>query len=174
MGSEIRWRHDLSGATLYATIRNGSGQYWSGEAFEDLNPANWGDYDIALSESAAGGHLSAGTFPAAVAAGAYTLEVFEQSGGSPDIGDSLRATLHAWWDGAALRLDPAAALAADVDSTGMPISAGKVLEIALAVLMGKAAFNSTTNTWSVYGRDGSTVLAEIVLTGGGSRNSPTL
>jgi len=101
MADEIQYRHSATGATLYATIRSAAGQYWNGSAFEDMQVANWGDYDIPLSESPAGGYRYVGTFPGDIGEGQYELDVYLQAGGSAAIDDVLLASAAFAWDGSA-------------------------------------------------------------------------
>ena len=64
----------------------------------------------------------------------------------------------------------------DVDSTGTEtITAAKAIEILLALVGGNAAYNSSTGVWSVYGRDGSTVLWTVTESGSvyGNRSAST-
>jgi len=62
-----------------------------------------------------------------------------------------------------------------VDSTGgNVITAKKVLEIALAVLLGNAEYNATTRVWEVKGRDGNTVIGRITESSGGNRTNSTV
>lgn len=52
----------------------------------------------------------------------------------------------------------------DVDSTGTEtITRDDALEIILGILGGNASFNTSTNVWTVYGRDGSTKLWEVTV-----------
>lgn len=105
MAAEINHRHSATGETLYATIRKPSGTYWNTAGtpnFETLTVANWGDYDVALSESPASSYFYVGTFPAVsgnMVAGWYWVDVFKRAGGSPAIGDVLQASYFGYWDG---------------------------------------------------------------------------
>ena len=164
MADEIQLRHDQSGETLYAVIVNADadsadfGEYWDAAAgaWEPLDTADWDDYDIALSESPAGGYRYTGTLPAAMSPGAVTVLIFVRGGAAPDIDDHLAATFGRTWDGAKLR-----------ETT-------KVQELLLAILAGKAAFNAASGEFTVYGRDGATALAVLKPTGGGDRDAPTI
>ena len=51
-------------------------------------------------------------------------------------------------------------LAGDVDSTGTPITLAKALEVLTAFAMGRARWDPSTKRWVVYGRDGTTVVAQ--------------
>jgi len=85
------------GSTLYAQVRNGTGQVWNGAAFENYNAGNWNDYDIALTEQGSCG-IFVGTFPAGIADGSYTVAVFQQAGGSPAAGDLCLGLQGAPWE----------------------------------------------------------------------------
>jgi len=100
MASEISWRHSATGATLYATIRTAARTMWNGSSLEALTVANWGDYDIALTETPASSYFYVGSWPAALStAGWYWVDIFAQAGESPAISDTLQATMLGYWDG---------------------------------------------------------------------------
>lgn len=105
MANEVSHRHSATGETLYFTIRNVSRQMWNTAGtpnFETLTVANWGDYDVALSESPASSYFYVGTFPAVsgnMVAGWYWVDVFKRAGGSPAISDVLQASYFGYWDG---------------------------------------------------------------------------
>jgi len=63
----------------------------------------------------------------------------------------------------------------DIDSTGtQAVTASEALELLVNARIGKAAYNTTTGIWSIYGLDGTTVLATVPLTGSGNRSTPTI
>ncbi len=105
MGNELKHLHDTTGSTLYAVVFNAAGQIWDTTgtpAFEALTTAAWanGDYDVALS-AVDSSRWYLGTFPATIAAGDYTLAIYEQVGGSPAFTDTLLATTMMSWNGSA-------------------------------------------------------------------------
>ena len=59
MANELQYRYASTGRTLYAVIRNRSGQVWqtTTTTFVTQVNANWANYDTALTESPAGGYL---------------------------------------------------------------------------------------------------------------------
>lgn len=124
MANEVSHRHSATGETLYFTIRNTSRQMWNTAGtpnFETLTVANWGDYDIALSESPASSYFFAGDFPAIsgnMVAGWYWVDVFKRAGGSPAISDVLQASYFGYWDGTTYKwwADDTVALAGGVQS----------------------------------------------------------
>lgn len=87
-----------SGLTLYALIRNSSGQVWNGSSFEAYNSSNWSTYDIAMTEQSQSGYYTA-TFPAAISAGKYSFMVHLQQGGSPALGDPIYGAGSLSWNG---------------------------------------------------------------------------
>lgn len=229
MANEIQHRHNATGSTLYATIRDTSGQYFDvvvASAFETLVPASWNDYAISLSESAiaAGGYCYAGDVPAGLADGRYSIDVFEQSGSEPALADSLLNSFTLDWENSTeasltsilnqvqiidalidaiktktdnLPADTSSELTDidddlaiitndtdelqqlfdNIDSTGTEtVDARKALEIAFAVLIGNTSFNTTTRALTVYGRDGTTVLATITVSNtiNGTRTGSTV
>jgi uncharacterized phiE125 gp8 family phage protein len=101
MSNEIR-QYYATGYTLYAVIRNTSGEVWypTGEAFE-----TWGtggrtaaDYDIALTEYQ-GQYI--GDFDTNVDAGRYDVQVFRRVGGAPADTDIQVGGSQIPWSGSA-------------------------------------------------------------------------
>ena len=101
MSSEIR-QFFATGYTLYAVIRNISGQVWyiTGEVFEA-----WGtggrtaaDYDIALTEYH-GSYI--GDFDTNIDAGRYDVQVFRQAAGAPADTDPMVGVTQISWSGSA-------------------------------------------------------------------------
>lgn len=89
---------NLSGLSLYAIIRKQT-QLWNGTTFETYNSANWGNYDIPLSEQGVTSYYFA-TFPAAITTVAkYTVCIHQQVGGSPDPSDPPFGPSTIPWDG---------------------------------------------------------------------------
>jgi hypothetical protein len=88
------------GNTLYALIFNDVGDVWDvgGAAFVTYDNLNWGDYDTALVELTSSGFYKA-TFPAAIAAGKYTVAIYQQLGGSPATGDPVIGAANFIWNG---------------------------------------------------------------------------
>lgn len=78
----------LTGLTLYAFIRNASGQIWNGASFESYNVSNWANYDIAVTEQPQSGYYLV-SFPAAITEGKYSFVIHQQMGGSPAAGDPV-------------------------------------------------------------------------------------
>jgi hypothetical protein len=100
MANEIHADY-ASGNTLYAVIRNNSGEVWyiAGEAFE-----TWGtdsrdadDYDISLIDK--GGSRYVGNIDTNIPAGRYCVQIFLQAGAGPDDGDSLIESSENFWSG---------------------------------------------------------------------------
>lgn len=116
MANELH-AHAPAGLTLYAVLLNSFGQTWNGSAWGTISGANWANYDIAMTEAAAGIYLA--TMPAVVA-GVYSYAVYERDGVSPATTDTLRGIGSLVWDGSA-EVSPAsataiAALQSDVDA----------------------------------------------------------
>lgn len=87
-----------TGNTIYAFVWDSAGAVWNGSAFETYNALNWANYDIALSEATSSGFYKA-TFPAGIAAGKYTIALYQQLGGSPAAGDPVIGAGDYEWDG---------------------------------------------------------------------------
>lgn len=78
--------YGTSGLSLYAQIRNNTGQVWNGSAFETYNVSNWATYAVTLAEQTSSGYYK-GNFPAGIPIGLYTFGVYV---GSPaTAGDPL-------------------------------------------------------------------------------------
>jgi hypothetical protein len=134
MASEIYWRSNDTGKNVYATVRNMSRQYYNTAtpAFESLTVANWGDYDIALTETPASSYFYVGDMPA-VSAGFYWIDIFERAGASPAIGDELLGTWIAYWDATNLKpYDPQTGDSYAVVSDSVPANVKKVNDITVA------------------------------------------
>jgi hypothetical protein len=172
--ADLQFQHVETGVTLYAVIERLSDNYiWDTTgtpAFEAYAAAgSWGDYDIALLETPAGSYRYTFTFPAGITApGDYIVKVFRRAGASPAASDPLVGAAVASWTGSALMQ------LGNVDSTGTPLTAAKALEVAVAILTGKASYDTDTGQWSVKGRNGATTIATITLTGGGNRSAVSI
>ncbi len=107
MANEIQILHDDAAETVYAIVRNIAGQFYAGATPETYDSANWGDYDIPLSQvdvtspPTSGNVAMQGTFPA-VAAGFYWLDVYIRAGANPAQTDLLLASLLVYWNGSSL------------------------------------------------------------------------
>ena len=108
MAREVKYRADLTGATLKFTIRDGTGKLWSTatSSFTDLTVADWANRTIALAESdgsapLAGTYFYDGTWPAALTAvGWYTVEIYNGAAiNSPFVESFL-----AYWNGTSFLL----------------------------------------------------------------------
>src|SRR4051812_11873229 len=75
-----------AGRTCYFVVRNATGQFWNGSAYETLNTAHAANYKIAATESS--GIFSA-TVPAGSLAAMKTIEMRLQFGASPLTCDPL-------------------------------------------------------------------------------------
>jgi hypothetical protein len=102
MANEIRWRHDVSGATLYALVwaTDGTVRDVVHTAWDSFLVADLADYALTLSESPSGSYRFAATVPSGLTADRwYTLELYEQVGATPAIGDLLVSRLVRYWNG---------------------------------------------------------------------------
>lgn len=98
MADTLQLQHSVSGATLYAIIRNADGEVWNGAAFEAYVTANLGNYDVALTEQGTASRYYAVAMPAVVA-GLYSIVAFVRAGASPAETDSVVGTVTGEWDG---------------------------------------------------------------------------
>lgn len=84
------------GVSLYAIIRDKTGQVWNGSAFEAYNVAHWSTYAIALTEQTSSGYYLV-SFPAAIPAGKYSFVIHQ--GSPPTAGDQPFDRGFIDWDG---------------------------------------------------------------------------
>lgn len=108
MANELQHRDADTGLNLYFTIRkpNGAAPMWSvaASAWEAMTVANWGNYDITMTESPASSYLYVGSLPAIagnMTAGWYWLEIYD--GAAPAISDDLKGRYFGYWDGTTFR-----------------------------------------------------------------------
>ena len=134
MSNEIQVDY-ASGNTLYAVVRNISGEVWyiTGQVFE-----TWGtdgrdadDYDIGLTDK--DGSRYVGDFDGNIPAGRYSIQIFLQAGANPADGDTLISSDEVIWSGSGI------------------ITAEKLLA-------NKAVQNKSTGEIKYYDDDGQTVL----------------
>ena len=134
MSNEIQVDY-ASGNTLYAVVRNISGEVWyiTGQVFE-----TWGadgrdadDYDIGLTGK--DGSRYVGDFDGNIPAGRYSIQIFLQAGANPADGDTLISSDEVIWSGSGI------------------ITAEKLLA-------NKAVQNKSTGEIKYYDDDGQTVL----------------
>ncbi len=144
MANEIHIDYE-SGSTLYAVVRNSSGQVWevAGQAFEAWGASGHDadDYDISLTDKS--GDRYVGNFDTNISAGRYTVQVFLQLGANPADADPLVGGDEILWRG-----------------TG-ELTADKVLA-------NKAVQNKSTGAINYYDDDGSTVILTHTPTDGES------
>ncbi len=100
MANEIQVDY-ASGSTVYAVVRNSSGQVWwpSGEVFEDWGTSSRDadDYDIALTDKSGARYV--GGFDGNISFGRYAVQVFVQGGANPADGDVLVGGREIFWSG---------------------------------------------------------------------------
>jgi hypothetical protein len=102
MANEIHLDYP-SGNSVYAVIRNSTGQVWypAGSAFEDwgTNGHNADSYDIAMTDKSGARYV--GDFDANIPAGRYTIQMFLQAGSNPADSDELVGSGRLIWTGTA-------------------------------------------------------------------------
>lgn len=88
-----------SSGTLYARLKNASGQWWNGSAFETYSAANWSTYVIAMTEEGSSNVYFA-TFPSGItSSGTYEYFVHRSVSGTPIEGDVVVNTGKVDWTG---------------------------------------------------------------------------
>lgn len=138
-----------TGFTLYAVIRK-QGDPWNGSAFETFNSANWGNYDIALTEQGVTGYYRA-TFPAGITDVAkYTIVIHQQLSGSPATTDPVFGQGATPWDGSAEEQGVGAVLKtynlhklAHTSAAGAPPALGSWLDLMMSKNAGQTFDQST-------------------------------
>jgi len=97
----IGFPHNVTGATLYAQVRNDDGQIWEtvGPSFEAYSTANIANYDIALTEQGTASQFYTFTFPSAITAGVFSVAIYS---GATAEGDPAVAEGEVEWDGSAV------------------------------------------------------------------------
>ncbi len=104
MAGEIQHNDDTTGITLYAVIRNVTGQVWNTTgtpAFETQVNANWvnGEYDIVMTETPAAGYFYVGDLPA-VDLENITIKIHQKVGGAHAVNDPEKGSiLQFMWNG---------------------------------------------------------------------------
>ena len=103
MGTKITAQQP-AGARRYATIRNDAGQIWDDvlSVFETMDNASWGDYEVAFAESPTDSGFYTMTFPAAITAGDYHVDIHKPYYQAGDWLDSVVITQEVEWDGSAI------------------------------------------------------------------------
>lgn len=168
MANEITARWHDTGVTLYAQVLDATGQIYNGSTFEVPVDANWGTYDIALTEAGTT-RIYRASFPA-VAAGVYSLLIYLQAGGSPAVADTLIGLGDMAWSGTA------AVLGASGDAVLAAIGALSLLDATgaqAAAAAALAAYDAATaaDVWSY----GSRTLTQAVVVGpGGAINGSAI
>jgi len=168
--ADLQVRHCETGVDLYMTVerladnavRDVVAGAWDTFAVADLD-----DYDVPMAETPAGSYRYLAAMPA-VDPGDYIVRAYRRAGANPAITDLLVGQGVVHWDGSAVMQ------LGNVDSTGVGLSAAKALEVAVAVLTGKADYDADTGVWTIKGRDGSTTIAELTLADYGDRTGVTL
>jgi hypothetical protein len=96
MANEIQ-AQTTAGRTLYAVVVNSVGKIYNGATFVTIVGADWGNYDLAMTEAAAGLYFA--TMPT-VTADLYSVIVYERAGVAPAITDAQVDTQLLDWNGA--------------------------------------------------------------------------
>lgn len=137
MADEIHINYS-SGGTVYAVIRNSTGQVWnlSAEAFEDWGTEGRNAEGYALPLADKGGSRYIGDFDENIPAGRYTIQAFLQADTKPIDSDSLIGGCDIIWrDNGVLTIDK--------------------------ILVNKAVQSKSTGAIDYYDDDGQTVLLTL-------------
>ncbi len=100
--TKLGFQHTTTGATIYAVIRDFTGQAWddAGTALESYDTASLDDYDIAATEQGTASKFYVMTIPATLPAGIYSVTFYLRAGGSPAESDvAVWMQENVEWDG---------------------------------------------------------------------------
>lgn len=89
----------VAARTLYFLVRDRTGQIWNGSSFGAYATGSYTDYDVAMTEQGTASGYYVGTFPAAIAAGVYSIVAKQQLGGTPAETDTTIGTGDYHWTG---------------------------------------------------------------------------
>lgn len=78
--------------TIYALIRDTSGNIWNGSSFVAYATADLGSYDIPLTQQGTASRYYAATFPVSIADGVYAVTAYAQASGTPSETDTVIAS----------------------------------------------------------------------------------
>lgn len=178
MASEFRFHHTATGATLYVVLSRGTdGQVYNGGGYEVPLTANWGTYDIALTEQSTT-RFYYGDMPAAQAAGLYDYYVFLQAGGGPAVTDNLIGQGRLDWSSAA---DSGVGAGVTVAAAGLDsvvvetgLNARQALSIAASACAGVLAGATTPNVTIAAAGVPATNRIAATVDGNGNRTVVTL
>jgi hypothetical protein len=94
MAGELQHEWIETGITMYAKIRNATGQQYSTVAGSYVNyvAADIANYDIPMTATGTGGRAYAADMPAGAASGAKDITYHKQAGGTPVVADLLIGT----------------------------------------------------------------------------------
>lgn len=134
MAGELQFPNESTGETLYAVLRNSSGQaiIISSGAAANYATANLSSYAITLTEQGTASRFYVGNMPANVAAGDITATVYKRAGESPAEGDLRKGHGAYHWNGTALV--PISSLATAVSVAALPAAVWAALTSALTTV----------------------------------------
>jgi hypothetical protein len=137
MANEIQVPHpgNATGKSLYAIVRNNHSQAYVGTTAETYQTAHLSTYAIALAEQGSASRFYVGTFPS-IAAGYYTLAVYDRQGSNPAEGDPVVAFGDVYWNGSVLYAPAGAGDAMALTSGERDAIANDVLDLANGVETG--------------------------------------
>lgn len=153
----------LSGATVYALLRNSTGLVYDfvGLSFVAYATADYARYDLALTEQGTASGYYVGDMPA-VTAGVYSVTVKEQAGGSPAETDVRIGDGEIEWDGTAVPTPGGAAFAAAWGARDL--GDGRTADLYLQGLTNRIEFAANGLSYTVYSTDDTTPIATGVAT----------
>ena len=169
MTKEIQFDYGTSGAVVYAIVIDKTGKIYNGATFEAINAANWGDYDITMTEESTTG-IYTGTFPV-VAEGRYLVSYRLRVGGAvattdTKLGDQVMewggtAAITSQWDvGTRTLTSSAVTTTAQVAGSSITLTRGDTLS---AAITGLGTFTNYSNLYfTVKGHSNDADSASII------------
>ena len=113
MANELQG-HASAGLTLYAVLVNSDGRAWDTTlaAFVTIAPADWANYDLAMTEATAGIYLA--SMPTVVA-DVYSFVVYQRVGSTPAVTDTQKDDGTLTWNGSAVTVPTGGVILSSAD-----------------------------------------------------------
>lgn len=160
--NQVLYSHYNSDDILYFTVSTLDAAIWNGSSFESYLTANYATYDVLMILMGTASNKYKGTFPSAITAGKYFVEVRVRAGVSPLETDDIVASGEYSWDGEDF-------VDIDMDIDGKPIQSA--IRYIAAVLAGKLPTGAGSNTETYLGLDGSTERVTVTTDVNGNRTA---
>lgn len=84
MAGTIQIDLSTNNLTIYGLIWNQDGDFWNGSSFEAYVTANYGNYDIPMTELGTASGIYSVAFPTSISSGVYYVAIRREIGGATD------------------------------------------------------------------------------------------